>query len=227
MIPAQELVERGLAVGRGVGGRRLHRAGRGDQPRRRPLRAEHDHDQRGAARALGQRDRLSPAARPARRGGPASSGPTAWPRWRRRRWPTRGGRRRPRTPSPWSSRPQARPARDFGLDPEETDSGALDGVLSSLSGAFGRARARDAVLAGFAEQDVATLYLGSSTGLRLSHAQPTGAVNLVGRTADGTGSAWVGEPTIAPSLERDGGTRSGAGSTGPRRRSRSRPAATR
>jgi predicted Zn-dependent protease len=97
---------------------------------------------------------------------------------------------------------ESRPGRDFGLDPEETDSGALEGVLAALSGAFGRARARDAVLAGFAEQAVATLYLGSSTGLRLSHAQPTAAVTLVGRTADGSGSAWVGEPTIAPSLER-------------------------
>jgi len=94
-----------------------------------------------------------------------------------------------------------RPARDFGLDPESTDPGALEGVLSGLSGAFGRARARDAVLAGFAELDVATLYLGSSTGVRLSHTQPTGAVSLVGRTADGSGSAWVAEPTIAPSLE--------------------------
>ncbi len=92
--------------------------------------------------------------------------------------------------------------RDFGLPPEETDAAVLDPVLSSLSGAFERARARDAVLAGFAECDVATLYLGSSTGLRLSHAQPTGAVNLVGRTADGTGSAWVAEPTITPSFER-------------------------
>jgi predicted Zn-dependent protease len=91
--------------------------------------------------------------------------------------------------------------RDFGLTPEETDSGVLEEVLSSLSGAFGRARARDAVLAGFAELDVATLYLGSSTGLRLSHLQPTGAVNLVGRTTDGKGSAWVGEPSITPSLE--------------------------
>jgi predicted Zn-dependent protease len=91
--------------------------------------------------------------------------------------------------------------RDFGLAPEETDSAVLEGVLSSLSGAFGRARARDAVLAGFAELDVTTLYLGSSTGVRLSHLQPTGAVNLVGRTADGKGSAWVGEPSITPSLE--------------------------
>jgi len=93
------------------------------------------------------------------------------------------------------------PARDFSLGPEETDASALEPVLSSLSGAFGRARARDAVLAGFAEIDAATLYLGSSTGVRLSHAQPTAAVNLVGRTADGTGSAWVGVPAIDPSFE--------------------------
>jgi predicted Zn-dependent protease len=97
---------------------------------------------------------------------------------------------------------QTRPARDFGLDPESTDAGALEDVLAALSGAFGRARSRDAVLAGFAEQDIATVYLGSSTGVRLSHAQPTGAVSLVGRTADGSGSAWVAEPTISPSLER-------------------------
>ena len=72
------------------------------------------------------------------------------------RWHGPGGRR-------------CRAVGDFGLDPVETDLGALEDVLSALSGAFGRARDRDAVLAGFAEQDVATLYLGSSTGLRLSH----------------------------------------------------------
>jgi predicted Zn-dependent protease len=92
------------------------------------------------------------------------------------------------------------PAHPFDRTPEETDASVLDDVLSALSGAFERARARDVVLAGFAEQDVATLYLGTSTGLRRAYAQPTGAVNLVGRTADGTGSAWVAEPTIAPSL---------------------------
>ncbi len=92
------------------------------------------------------------------------------------------------------------PAHPFDGAPAETDASVLDDVLSALSGAFERARARDVVLAGFAEQDVATLYLGTSTGLRRAHVQPTGAVNLVGRTADGTGSAWVAEPTIAPSL---------------------------
>jgi predicted Zn-dependent protease len=93
------------------------------------------------------------------------------------------------------------PDLSFDRAPQETDASVLDGVLSSLSGTFERARARDAVLAGFAEHDVATLYLGTSTGLRRAHMQPTGAVNLVGRTADGKGSAWVGQPTIAPSLQ--------------------------
>ncbi|HVT41690.1 MAG TPA: metallopeptidase TldD-related protein [Acidimicrobiales bacterium] len=93
------------------------------------------------------------------------------------------------------------PGRPFSDGPEETDSAALETVLAALSGAFGRARARDAVLAGFAELDVDTEYLGTSTGVRLSYVQPTGAVGLVGRTADGTGSAWVGAPTITPSLE--------------------------
>lgn len=92
------------------------------------------------------------------------------------------------------------PAGSFERGPEETDASVLNDVLSSLSGAFERARSRDAVLAGFAEQDVSTVYLGTSTGLRRSHVQPTGAVNLVARTADGAGSAWVGEPSIAPSL---------------------------
>jgi predicted Zn-dependent protease len=93
------------------------------------------------------------------------------------------------------------PGRPFSSPPEETDSDALETVLSSLSGAFGRARGRDVVLAGFAEIDVDTLYLGTSTGVRLSYAQPTGAVSLVGRTADGSGSAWVGVPSVTPSLE--------------------------
>ena len=80
----------------------------------------------------------------------------------------------------------------FGRSPVETDLSALGNVLSGLSGAFGRARERDVVLAGFAEFGVSTLYLGSSTGVRLSFSQPTGSVNLVGRSADGARSAWTG-----------------------------------
>jgi predicted Zn-dependent protease len=80
----------------------------------------------------------------------------------------------------------------FGQAPVETDLSVLGGVLSGLSSAFRRAAAQEVVLAGFAEYGVSTLYLGSSTGVRLSFSQPTGAVNLVGRSADGVRSAWTG-----------------------------------
>ncbi len=105
--------------------------------------------------------------------------------------------------------------------------GALEDVLSALSGAFGRARARDAVLAGFAEHDMATLYLGSSTGVRLSHAQPTEAVSLVGRTADGSGSAWVGRAHHRALARADGAGDLAPARLGHHGRSRWRPAATR
>jgi predicted Zn-dependent protease len=80
----------------------------------------------------------------------------------------------------------------FGQAPPETELSVLGDVLAGLGGAFTRAGQRDIALAGFAEYGVATLYLGSSTGVRLSFTQPTGAVNLVGRSADGARTAWVG-----------------------------------
>ncbi|MGH9082707.1 MAG: metallopeptidase TldD-related protein, partial [Acidimicrobiales bacterium] len=73
------------------------------------------------------------------------------------------------------------------------DLGALAGVLSSLSGAFARAEKSGRVLSGFAEQAVGTTWLGSSTGLRRRHVQPAGTVQLVGRSAGGTRSAWAAE----------------------------------
>jgi len=84
----------------------------------------------------------------------------------------------------------------FGFDPPGTDLGALESVLSGLSGAFERARARDVSLAGFAEHTIATTYLGTSTGIRLAQAQPTGAVQLCGLTGDGGGTSWVGSGTV-------------------------------
>jgi predicted Zn-dependent protease len=80
----------------------------------------------------------------------------------------------------------------FGRPPVETDLSVLGDVLSGLSSAFARAAAQSVVLAGFAEYGVSTLYLGSSTGVRLSFSQPTGAINLVGRSLDGVRSAWTG-----------------------------------
>jgi predicted Zn-dependent protease len=84
---------------------------------------------------------------------------------------------------------------DFGDPPGSTDLGVLGGVLTGLAAGFERARAAGLVLSGFAEHRVATTYLGSTTGQRRRHQQPTGALHLVGRTDDGTRSAWAGAGT--------------------------------
>jgi len=95
--------------------------------------------------------------------------------------------------------------RSFDLPPGDTDLDVLSGVLSGLAGAFARAEAAGRVLSGYAEHQVATTLLGTTTGLRLRHVQPTGALHLVGRSRDGTRSAWAGAgtPTFADvSVER-------------------------
>jgi predicted Zn-dependent protease len=76
-----------------------------------------------------------------------------------------------------------------------TDLSVLSGVLTELAAAFGRARASEHVLAGFAEHRRTTEYLGTSSGLRLAHAQPEGALHLVARTPDGASSTWAGAGT--------------------------------
>ncbi len=86
-------------------------------------------------------------------------------------------------------------AAPFDRGPEETDLSVLRDVLGGLGGAFARAEAEGRVLAGFAQHTIDTVYLGSSTGLRRRHAQPTGSLHLVGRGADGVNSAWVGAGT--------------------------------
>jgi predicted Zn-dependent protease len=86
-------------------------------------------------------------------------------------------------------------AAPFDRGPEETDLSVLRDVLGGLGGAFARAEAEGRVLAGFAQHTIETVYLGSSTGVRRRHAQPTGSLHLVGRGADGVNSAWVGAGT--------------------------------
>jgi predicted Zn-dependent protease len=65
----------------------------------------------------------------------------------------------------------------------------------ALGAAFGRASSGGRVLYGFVDHDVTTTYLGSSTGLRLRHVQPTGHYGFTGKTADLSTSAWVGGAT--------------------------------
>ncbi len=87
-------------------------------------------------------------------------------------------------------------AAAYDRPPALTDLSSLDRVLSGLAPAFTQAKGRDVNIAGFAEHDIDTLYLGTSTGIRLAHAQPTSAVQLCALTADGTHTAWAGTAVI-------------------------------
>ncbi len=99
-------------------------------------------------------------------------------------------------PSP-DAAPLVEGAADAAFDepPAEGELAAFAPILDDLAAAFDAARSSDRVLAGFVEHQTDTVYLGSSTGLRRRHSQPTGAVHMVARSADGTRSAWVADAT--------------------------------
>jgi predicted Zn-dependent protease len=103
---------------------------------------------------------------------------------------------------------QAGPARDVaplpGPDSEQGQSwddepgGTGIGVFGALAGQLGEAFGRAAgarVLYGFASHEVATTWLGTSTGVRRRWTQPTGSIELNAKTADLARSAWGGRST--------------------------------
>ncbi len=81
---------------------------------------------------------------------------------------------------------------DFADAPGATDLSIFSSVLSELADAFQAARTDGRVISGFATHEVRTIYLGSSAGTRRRFAQPTGAFELVERSADGSASTWAG-----------------------------------
>jgi predicted Zn-dependent protease len=80
-------------------------------------------------------------------------------------------------------------------EPGETDIHVFDVFAPALGEAFGQARSADRILYGFVDHHVTTTYVGSSTGLRLRHVQPTGHCACTGKTSDLANSAWVGGAT--------------------------------
>ena len=84
---------------------------------------------------------------------------------------------------------------DWDDAPVPTDIHVYDAVAPALGEAFGRAGAEGRVLYGFVNHEMTTTYLGSTTGLRLRHVQPTGHYGCTGKTADLASSAWVGGAT--------------------------------
>jgi predicted Zn-dependent protease len=88
-----------------------------------------------------------------------------------------------------------RTANDWAESPAETSVGDFGRVTDGLAAAFEAAGRGDEGRYGYAEHSVGTLYLGSSAGVRLRHVQPAARVELTGRSADGSRSAWAGMST--------------------------------
>ena len=84
---------------------------------------------------------------------------------------------------------------DWDESPVPTDIHVYDVFAPALGEAFGRSAAADRVLYGFVSHEITTTYLGSTTGLRLRHVQPTGHYGCTGKDSALTQSAWVGGAT--------------------------------
>ena len=81
---------------------------------------------------------------------------------------------------------------DWDAEAAETSINVFADFAPALGEAFGAARSREELLFGFAEHQLTSTYLGTSTGLRLRHDQPTGRVELNGKSADFSRSVWTG-----------------------------------
>ncbi len=79
--------------------------------------------------------------------------------------------------------------------PGTTQIGVFAGFAEELGHAFATAASGDRKLYGFAEHLLTSTYLGTSSGLRLRHDQPTGRLELNAKSADMTRSAWAGTGT--------------------------------
>jgi predicted Zn-dependent protease len=86
-------------------------------------------------------------------------------------------------------------APDFTDAPVETSSAVFADFAPALGESFARARAGGRELYGFANHEVVSTYVGTSTGLRLRHDQPNGTLELNAKSPDRTRSAWAGRST--------------------------------
>ncbi|MEU6881129.1 metallopeptidase TldD-related protein [Streptomyces sp. NPDC046712] len=84
---------------------------------------------------------------------------------------------------------------DFRDAPAETTSAVFADFAPALGEAFARARAGGRELYGFANHELTSTYLGTSTGLRLRHDQPNGTLELNAKSPDRSRSAWAGRST--------------------------------
>ncbi|NGO70256.1 metallopeptidase TldD-related protein, partial [Streptomyces boncukensis] len=86
-------------------------------------------------------------------------------------------------------------APDFTAPPARTTPAVLARFAPALGDAFARAQAEDRQLYGFALHRTVSSYLGTSSGLRLRHDQPSGLLVLNAKSPAAGASAWHGHPT--------------------------------
>ncbi len=79
--------------------------------------------------------------------------------------------------------------------PGHTEIGVLRDFAATLGQTLRAAGAVGRRLYGFAEHELTSTFLGTSTGLRRRHDQPTGRVELNAKSADMMRSAWTGVAT--------------------------------
>ncbi|MFI6478139.1 metallopeptidase TldD-related protein [Nonomuraea sp. NPDC050663] len=82
----------------------------------------------------------------------------------------------------------ARPVEPTGIE-------VFESFAPALGRAFAAAESGGRRLYGFAEHIVTSTFVGTSSGLRLRHDQPTGRLELNGKSADLKRSAWTGVHT--------------------------------
>jgi predicted Zn-dependent protease len=76
--------------------------------------------------------------------------------------------------------------------PHSTEIGVFSEFTPALGAAFETASAREEKLYGYAEHDLTCAFLGTSSGLRLRHDQPSGKVEMNAKSADLSRSSWAG-----------------------------------
>jgi predicted Zn-dependent protease len=84
---------------------------------------------------------------------------------------------------------------DWDSDPAGTTVAVFEQFAGELGRAFEKWRAADRLLFGFAEHHMTSTYLGTSTGLRRRFDQPDGRIELNGKSADYTRSAYADQHT--------------------------------
>jgi predicted Zn-dependent protease len=84
---------------------------------------------------------------------------------------------------------------DWSAAPAGTGIGVFGDFAAGLGRTLRAAAAAGRLLYGFAEHGVTSTFLGTSSGVRLRHDQPTGRLELNAKSADLSRSAWAGAAT--------------------------------